>query len=42
MVAVSANSILSEMHIAVHSAVMPFHSYLFRIRKTGNTETWTF
>lgn len=41
MAALYPNPVLSEMHLAIHSAVVPVYSYMLGIRPAGNNETRT-
>lgn len=41
MAALYSNPVLSEMHLAIHSAVVPVYPYMLGIRPAGNNETRT-
>ena len=42
MAAMSAYPVLPALHIAIHPAIMPIHSYLLGVCKAGNHETRTY
>jgi len=41
VVAPAADSILSDLHLALHAAIMPLHANMLGICPTGHPEAWT-
>ena len=40
VVAGSAHPLLPDVHLSVHTSLVPFHAYLFRVCTTGHSEAW--